>query len=224
MTSLKTETITAASWLTLSRLFLLPLAILPVILGWSNGWFVSAVITVIAGITDIFDGYVARRMGQITAIGTNLDFVTDKIFVVGLLTLLVFYQAIPIWIPVTVTVREITVSLVRFIRFRYQPPYPDKLGKTKTVISFIAIAATLLQQNLITTDTLLGVGSSPLLSSILSLSPWLMLVAVLLTIISGMNYLIIYSNALSPKKFTVNPQGYAKTKERADQSEPSGRR
>ena len=72
-----------AIWLTLSRFLLLPLTILPLALGWSNGGFIAACITQLAGLTDFADGIVARRTGHTTPLGTNLDFFSDKLFIGG---------------------------------------------------------------------------------------------------------------------------------------------
>ena len=50
-------------WITLSRLLFLPMAMLPVALGWSHGLLISAAACVLAGVTDMVDGYLARRLG-----------------------------------------------------------------------------------------------------------------------------------------------------------------
>ena len=181
-----------ASWLTVSRLFLMPPAILPVSLGWGNGWLVSAAITVVAGLTDIFDGFLARRMERISSLGINLDLLSDKVFVGAMLVFLAWQDIIPAWMPAVVIAREVAVSLVRLVRFRGQPPASDAWGKAKTAVSFVAIVWVLLWGDRQTVGYLAGVGVPSLLSSALALAPWVMALAVILTVVSGANYLVRY--------------------------------
>ena len=126
-------------WLTISRVLLLPLAILPVALGWNEGWLISAVVTSVAGLSDFVDGYLARKMKLITALGANLDFLCDKIFIVGMLIALASFRLVAVWIPVVVLARELLVTILRINFFHLRLLTADVWGKAKTTVSFTAI-------------------------------------------------------------------------------------
>ena len=189
-----------ATWITLSRLLMLPLAILPVVSGWNNGWFIAAAVTALAGLTDVFDGYIARNKGQITALGTNMDLIIDKVFVVAMFIFTYFRRLIPLWIPVIFILREVAVTSVRLIPFRDDLLAPDAWGKTKTAVSFAAIIMILMQQDLISGGVSARADAHMPLTPLLSLTPWVTLAAVMLTVFSGMNYLVRYGSILRHKK------------------------
>lgn len=101
--------------LTLIRIALIPVFVVVFYMpfGWSN--LASAVVFTLAGITDWLDGYLARRLGQTSALGEFLDPVADKLMVAVALVLLV--QSDPHWwlaIPSAVIIgREIAISGLR---------------------------------------------------------------------------------------------------------------
>lgn len=176
--------------LTASRLLLLPVAFLPFILHSANYWAVCAAIALVAGLTDLFDGFVARKAGQTTAFGAHLDLISDKVFVCGMLVLLYWAGAVAAWAPAVVIAREAAISLVRGFRFRGRTPVSDALGKAKTALSMAAIVWVLLWADARHGGPLSGIGSRAPLSVLLPVAPWAMLAAVALTIVSGANYLV----------------------------------
>lgn len=104
------------TFLTLFRVILIPFLVLVFYLlphEWSG--FFSALIFLIAAITDIFDGYLARRLGQTTKFGAFLDPVADKIMVtIALVLITQYYQAWWISVPAIIIVsREIIISALR---------------------------------------------------------------------------------------------------------------
>lgn len=169
------------------------MAVLPVTLGWNNGWFISASVTTAAGLSDIFDGRVAKRLEKTTSLGAHLDLFSDKVFIGAMMVVLAFYHIIPLWMPIAVILREVAISLVRFIRFHSRPPMPDAWGKAKMAVSVVAIIWLLLQQDFNNGGFLAGVGGFQPFSLFLSLAPWIMSGAVALTMLSGGNYLLKYA-------------------------------
>jgi CDP-diacylglycerol--glycerol-3-phosphate 3-phosphatidyltransferase len=175
--------------LTLSRFVLLPMAVLPLILNWNEGWLISSTITFLAGLSDFADGYLARKLKLTTLLGANLDYICDKVFIGGMLITLASFQLIPVWIPIVVLVRELTITLLRIKRFNPRPLATDIWGKAKTTVSFTAITWFTLQKELQVGNALNSIDTHVNLSGILSLASWVMLMAVILTLISGINYL-----------------------------------
>ena len=114
--------LTLPNILTLSRILAVPLL---VFLLWKPSWFDYAIIFVLyclIGITDYFDGYLARAQGTVSRLGMFLDPIADKIMVAAVIVMLVSTRAasgepvihgIPIVPALIILLREITVSGLR---------------------------------------------------------------------------------------------------------------
>ncbi len=101
--------------LTLLRLFLIPVFVVVFYLPFSWSPFVAAMIFWLAGVTDFFDGLLARRLGQTSRFGAFLDPVADKVMVATALILITEHYA-TIWITIpalTMISREIIISALR---------------------------------------------------------------------------------------------------------------
>lgn len=181
-----------ASWLTLSRVVLLPVAVLPPALGWKGGWLFCGTVAALAGLTDILDGYVARKSGSTTDMGRDLDLLSDKVFVVGMLVFLGAKGVLHLWIPATVLIREAGVSLLRLHCSGSRPFAPDWLGKAKTAFSMIAIVLTAGWMDLKSGGAISAVAAGSWGETILAVAPHAMLLAVFLTLASGANYALKY--------------------------------
>ncbi len=183
-----------ALWLTLSRFVMLPLAVLPLALGWRDGGFIAAVVTQLAGLTDFADGIVARKMGQTTHLGTNLDFFSDKVYVGAMLVTLASLGSVPAWVPIVIIAREAAVTGLRFKRFGWLTPSPDLPGKLKTMVSFAAIMWVSMRHDLNSLGAMSSLNTRFNVAGILSAAPWVVYAAVALTIISGINYFIQFGD------------------------------
>lgn len=101
--------------LTLLRVALIPLFVLVFYMPFEWAYPASAYVFALAGITDWLDGYLARRLQQISAFGAFLDPVADKLMVAAALVMLVDMQS-SVWLTVPAIViigREIAVSALR---------------------------------------------------------------------------------------------------------------
>lgn len=98
-----------------------------------------------AALTDLLDGYLARRWGQITTVGMLLDPIADKLLISAALISLVQVHRLPGWIAVILIGREFAVSGLRSIAaaegYTIQA---SELGKTKMMAQVIAISLILL--------------------------------------------------------------------------------
>ncbi len=130
--------------LTLFRIALIPVFVLVFFLPFHWSYMASAVIFVLASLTDWLDGYLARRLDQSTSFGAFLDPVADKLMVVIALVLLVTQQD-TVWftVPALVVVgREILVSALREWMAeigKRTSVAVSYLGKVKTFLQMIAI-------------------------------------------------------------------------------------
>lgn len=134
---------------TFLRILLIPLLVALFYLPWKWHYLASAVVFALAALTDLLDGYLARRLNQITPFGAFLDPVADKLIVaIALVLLLQQHPSALFALPAMIIIgREIVVSALREWmaelgkRTSLAVSY---VGKVKTVIQMIAITALLL--------------------------------------------------------------------------------
>ena len=107
--------LTIATQLTLLRVLAIPLLVLVFFLEFAHSSIVASLIFIIAAITDWLDGYLARRMNDVSSFGAFLDPVADKLMVATALVLLLQGDpSIGMVLPVAIIIgREITVSALR---------------------------------------------------------------------------------------------------------------
>ena len=140
--------------LTLLRIFFVPLMVAALVqenLNVQLGGvpvateFLALAIFLSAAITDILDGYLARRWKQVTTVGTLLDPIADKMLISAALIALVQVRQIPAWMAILIIGREFAVTGLRSIAAAegYTIKASD-LGKTKTVTQVIAVSLILI--------------------------------------------------------------------------------
>ena len=134
--------------LTLSRILAVPLL---VALMWGHGewqWFAAFVLFFFAGLTDYFDGYLARAHGTVSKIGVFLDPIADKIMVAAVIVMLVhsgLVHGLAVIAALIILLREIIVSGLREYLATLQVSLPvSRLAKWKTAFQMIALGALVL--------------------------------------------------------------------------------
>jgi CDP-diacylglycerol--glycerol-3-phosphate 3-phosphatidyltransferase len=186
------------------------LAVVPIVLLVQAGDDQSAtwafLIFCIAALSDAVDGRLARRMGQVTRLGTFLDPLADKLLVIGTLIPLQTAGLVPAWIVVVIVARELAVTNLRAIASaRGYSVGASVSGKVKTLFQTAAAAGLLL---------LLAVPS--LLLAYLAYA--LLSAAVALTIFSGVDYLWKASFAVAgrgvPERWRLKPREGSRTRAR----------
>ena len=140
--------------LTIARIFFVPLLVGALVeqdvrfqvAGFqiTNDWLALGIF-LCAAATDLLDGYLARRLGQITTIGTLLDPIADKMLISAALIALVQVRAVPGWLVILLIGREFAVSGLRSIASAegYTIAASD-LGKTKTTAQVLGIGLLLM--------------------------------------------------------------------------------
>jgi CDP-diacylglycerol--glycerol-3-phosphate 3-phosphatidyltransferase/cardiolipin synthase len=156
---------------------------------WLSSWqqnLIATVMFVAAAITDWLDGYLARRLNQMSAFGAFLDPVADKLMVAAALIVLVWLQRLDAIVAVIIIGREIAISALREWMAKTgqaKSVAVNVLGKVKTISQMIAIPLLLYHDRLGALDPQL-------------LGTWLIYLAALLTLISMFYYLKL---ALAPR-------------------------
>ncbi len=140
--------------LTILRIFFVPLLIAALVQQNLrvdiSGFHVSNVslallIFLAAALTDMLDGYLARKWGQITTVGTLLDPIADKLLISAALIALVQVGVVPAWIVILIIAREFAVSGLRSIAASVGYTIrASELGKTKMVMQVAGVALIML--------------------------------------------------------------------------------
>ncbi len=131
--------------LTLFRIFLIPLLIVVLLTRFPNKEFIGVAIFLAAALTDWLDGYLARRRKQITAIGTWLDPLADKLLVSSAFIAMVEMGLAPAWMVVIIVGREVAVTGLRNVALAKGIVIQvSDLGKAKMATQVVAITAIIL--------------------------------------------------------------------------------
>jgi len=163
------------TWITVSRLLGVPIVLVALLDPTDVRRWISVVAFVIFAGTDWLDGYLARRLNQVTELGKFLDPLVDKLLVLAPLMALVGMGIVPAWGVFLILARELTIS-----GWRVNPTFQNGAvpgagmwGKVKTVVQIVAIALLL----------------APLSGIWPAVGVLLFWVAVVLTWVSGLLYL-----------------------------------
>ena len=170
--------------LTLSRILMVPMLVaLLWDRGWHAGYLLAFALYALMGITDYFDGYLARAQGTVSKLGIFLDPIADKIMVASVILMLVAVRVIEHWhviAALVILLREIAVSGLREFLAGAQVSVPvSQLAKWKTTFQIVALGALILGN---------GLPDFALATSIGVITLWL---AAGLTLITGWDYLRI---------------------------------
>ena len=135
--------------LTLLRIFFVPLVVVLLLTSGRNMDLWAVVVFLLAATTDLLDGYLARKRGQVTSLGILLDPIADKLLASAAFISLVYLHLISAWMAVIIIGREFAVSGLRAIAsaegFSLKV---SELGKTKMVFQVVAITVIVLERRL----------------------------------------------------------------------------
>ena len=135
--------------LTLLRIFFVPLVVVLLLTSGRNMDLWAVVVFLLAATTDLLDGYLARKRGQVTSLGILLDPIADKLLTSAAFISLVYLHLISAWMAMIIIGREFAVSGLRAIAaaegFSLEV---SELGKTKMVFQVVAITVIVLERRL----------------------------------------------------------------------------
>ncbi len=142
-------------------------------LGWAFGLFA------LAATTDFFDGYLARKWQMESVLGAFLDTTADKLLVTGTLLALISVDRVSMWLALIIVMREFIVTALRsLVALGGGQVRPSIWGKVKATSQFVAIGLAIIR---------VGPPIGPWF-----LDEWLMAVAVVLTVMSGWQYVALF--------------------------------
>jgi CDP-diacylglycerol---glycerol-3-phosphate 3-phosphatidyltransferase len=129
-----------ANALTVLRLILVPFFVLFLVAGGTGGRIVAFVLFVVASVTDLLDGRLARQRGLITDFGKIADPVADKALTGAAFITLSALGELSWWVTAVILVREIGITILRMIVIRRNVIAASRGGKLKTLLQMIAIS------------------------------------------------------------------------------------
>ncbi len=177
--------------LTLFRIVLIPFFIAFSLTPGTVCQWIALVLFVVASLTDLLDGKIARKYNLITDFGKFMDPLADKLLVCAGLTLLVDQSMMSVWALFLIVVREFIVTGLRLIASgKGVVIAAGKSGKAKTMLQMIVLVWALIPLPL-------GLDYRIGLVSIMDILVFLM---VLITIISGLEYIVVNRKLLLESK------------------------
>ena len=191
--------------LTVTRIFLVPLLVVVLLTKFERELIfgvrkelVAAAIFALASITDWLDGYLARRRGQITALGQMMDPLADKLLTSAAFISLVQIGLVPAWIVAVIISREMAVTALRSLASSKGRGFPaSSLGKVKMVAQVLAVLL-----------LLIGHKGSDVLFMLGHVAMWVVLVTAL---VSAFQYYRAYATPL-PSAEVVGRQRFDRKK------------
>jgi CDP-diacylglycerol---glycerol-3-phosphate 3-phosphatidyltransferase len=161
--------------LSLGRIVLIPVVVILLATDGTEARWLALIVFVVGALSDLVDGYLARRHSMTTTVGAWLDPLSDKLFVIVPAVALTMLDGFPWWATAVIVLREVAVSLLRWRLDRRGVSMPaSRAGKAKTLSQVTAV----------------GLSIAPLASTFDPLVFTAVVVAVVLTIVSGLEYLL----------------------------------
>ena len=171
--------------LTIFRVILIPFFIIALLVpGIPAGNWIALAIFIVASLTDLLDGKIARKYNLVTNFGKFMDPLADKLLVCSALICLVELSRIPSWMVVIIIAREFTISGFRLIAADNGVVIAASYwGKFKTTFQMIAVC--------------LMIANIPGLSLLTTAITW---IAVILTVVSLVDYLVKNKDVMKETK------------------------
>ena len=164
--------------LTIARMCMVPLFMIALMMNTDASRIVATVIFALASLTDMLDGQIARKYNMITNFGKLMDPLADKVLTAAAMICLVELGDLAAWIAVLIIFREYLITGLRSVAASENIVVAANIwGKVKTVCQMFALMLLMLKPQIM---ALCGV----------NIGLWLMYVAVILTVYSGLDYVL----------------------------------
>lgn len=179
--------------LTLFRIFLVPILVVILLTKFEGKELWGVAIFLIASLTDILDGYLARKRGEVTTLGKLLDPVADKLLISAAFISLVEMQIAPAWMVVIIIGREFGVMGLRSVAATQQITIPaSRWGKYKMVSQVIAISLLILGDHPWSPASIIG-------TKMRTLGVYILWVVVVLAVLSAADYFVKFARVFRQK-------------------------
>jgi CDP-diacylglycerol---glycerol-3-phosphate 3-phosphatidyltransferase len=188
--------------LTFFRILMIPVVLVLLSRGAPRDCFWAACVYSLAAITDMLDGYLARRQGLVSVLGKFLDPLADKLIVTGTLVWLVPMGRIAAWAVVLLISREITITALRSIASTEGVVIAaGDGGKVKTALQMIGIICLILGY-----PYRIHFGFDFGIVDLIHVGRLLIYLSLVFSLASAAQYMGLFIDAIDAKKQTAPPQ------------------
>lgn len=178
---------TLPNLLGVGRIAATPLVMILLLADGAGTDLAAALLFIVAALSDIADGWLARARNQVSPFGVFMDLAADKVLVAGVIVAMVADGLVPAWIAATILVREFVVQAVRQLAATEDVVISARgLGKAKTLTTNAGLFVVLLAADAATGGPMAAAGLGVALEA---LGFWLLVIAVILAVVSGFAYL-----------------------------------
>ncbi|SDC61794.1 MULTISPECIES: CDP-diacylglycerol--glycerol-3-phosphate 3-phosphatidyltransferase [unclassified Candidatus Frackibacter] len=148
-----------ANRLTFSRILFIPIFLFAFFVQFKYHLLIAGIIFFLSGLTDLFDGYIARTYNQVSELGRLLDPLADKLTMIAVFIALAVNQLIPIWILIVVITREFIILFGAILVYLNKADIisPSKFGKYATFFLYVTAFAYIIKWRLFQYATVLAI-------------------------------------------------------------------
>jgi CDP-diacylglycerol--glycerol-3-phosphate 3-phosphatidyltransferase len=194
--SLKADALNLPNLLTMGRVAIIPLVLWLLDRGSPSDCFLAAVVYAAAAITDLIDGYLARRMNVVSVLGKFLDPLADKLLVMATLVWLVTMARIPAWVVVLLLAREISITGLRSIASSEGVVIAaGGGGKRKTALQMTGILCLIIGYPYHLTLGAFDLG----MVDLVQVGRWLVYISLIFSLVSAFQYVGLFAEAVEAK-------------------------
>ena len=172
--------LTLPNLITIARILAVPVFIWML---WQQRDDFALAVFLAAGLSDALDGYLARRLNQVSRLGAMLDSVADKIAILAALVVLTALERIPLWLAFSMIGRDLIIlsgaACYRRLAGRLEIT-PTPLGKLHTFLAFLMVCLVL--------------GNAATIIDASAWLPWLFDILLISTVVSAAHYIWVWGN------------------------------
>ena len=194
--SIKQDAVNLPNLLTMGRIAIIPVVLWLLDQGTPRACAWAAIVYALAAITDLLDGYLARRMGVVSVLGKFLDPLADKLLVMASLVWMVPMGRIPEWAVVLLLAREISITGLRSIASSEGVIIAaGEGGKSKTALQMIGILCLIIGYPYHLDVLVVDLG----IVDLVQVGRWLVYVSLVFSITSAFQYVSLFADAVEAK-------------------------
>lgn len=195
--SLKQDALNVPNILTMGRVAIIPVVLWLLDRGTPKDCAWAAIVYSAAAITDLLDGYLARRMNVVSVLGKFLDPLADKLLVMASLVWMVPMGRIPEWAVVLLLAREISITGLRGIASSEGVVIAaGGGGKSKTALQMVGILALILGYPYHLSLGFVDLG----MVDLVQVGRWLIYISLVFSITSAFQYVGLFAEAVEVKE------------------------
>jgi CDP-diacylglycerol---glycerol-3-phosphate 3-phosphatidyltransferase len=199
--SLREDALNLPNLLTMGRIAVIPLVLVLLDRGGPRDCFWAALLFAAAAVTDLLDGYLARKRGQVSVLGKFLDPLADKLIVMASLVWMVPMGRIAPWVVVLLLARDISITALRSIAASEGVVIAaGDSGKAKTALQMVGILMLMIGYPYRFNFGLFDLG----VVDLVHVGRWLIYVSLVYSLASAATYVGLFATAVEAKSRREN--------------------